>query len=50
MIFEKVVQKVKVKLSCGQKAVILSLSILSIDSKNFFTKMVQFDMLFEKVS
>ena len=36
MIFEKVIQKVKVELSCGKKAVISSISILSIDSKNFF--------------
>ena len=36
MIFEKVIQKVKVKLSCDQKPVIWSISILSIDSKNFF--------------
>ena len=38
MIFESFIQKVKVKLSCGQKAVILSLAMLSIDSKNFFDK------------
>ena len=36
MIFEKVIQKVKVKLSCGQRALISSLSILIIDSKDFF--------------
>ena len=37
----------KVKLSFGQKAVILSLPKLITKSKKFFTKVVQFGTLFE---
>ena len=40
----------KVKLSFGQKKVILSLSILNIKSKTSFTKVVQLVMLNENVA
>ena len=40
----------KVKLPFGHKAVISSLSKLIIKSKNFFTKVIYFGMLFENVS
>ena len=40
----------KVKLSFGQISVILLLSRLNIESKGFFTKVVQFGMPFENVT
>ena len=40
----------KVKLSFGHNAVILSLSTLNIESKTYFTKVVYFGMLFENTS
>ena len=38
MLFDNITKNLKVKLSFGHKAVILSLSKLNIESKNFFYK------------
>ena len=46
MIFEKV----KLEMSFGHKAVILSFSKLNIESKTSFTKVAQFGMLFENIT
>ena len=45
MLYENVTEQVKGKLSFGHKAVISSLSKLNIESKYFFTKVVQFGRL-----
>ena len=45
-----VLMKVKVNLSFGHKAVISSLFKLNIESKTYFTKVVQFGMRFENVT
>ena len=50
MLFENVAYKVEVKLSFCHKAVILSLSILNIESNNLYTKVVQFGMIFENAT
>ena len=50
MLFENVTHKVKVKLSFGHKAVVLLLSKLNIESKNFFIQFAQFALLFENVT
>ena len=48
--FGMIFEKVKLKMSFGHKAVILSLSKLNIESKTSFTKVAQFGSLFENIT
>ena len=50
MQYEIITQKVKVKFSFAQKAIISLLSKVNIKSKTYFTKFGQFGMLFENMA
>ena len=50
MNFENEAYKVTVELSFGHKAIILLLSKLNIESKTYFTKVVQVNILFEIIT